>query len=385
MVDTSSLSPWIRPRAAYLHIPFCAHHCGYCDFAVSTGQDHLIDLYVEAITDEMRSLGSPASVDTIFIGGGTPTYLRPAALSRLLTALNQWLPLQADGEFSIEATPESITAETVAVLADHGVNRVSLGVQSFHSHLLRQLDRIHSSNEIGPAIDRIRNRISNVSVDLIFGIPGQTLAEWDDDLSTALSFAPDHVSTYGLTYETGTPLWKLRERGQVLPLSDSDELAMYLHAMDRLPSAGFEQYEISNFAKSNRCCRHNETYWANNAYFGFGVGAARYVNGSRELNRRNTDDYIRRVLAGDDPTFQRERLEPEEAARETVAIQLRRSSGVDRAQFQARTGFDVHAIVGDRTNVLQSEGLIDDDGSAIRLTRRGRCVADSLVVKLAWG
>jgi oxygen-independent coproporphyrinogen-3 oxidase len=260
-----------------------------------------------------------------------------------------------------------------------------LGVQSFHSPLLKRLDRIHSPDEIGPAIDRIRRRIPNISLDLIFGIPGQSLAEWDTDLSTALSFSPDHVSTYGLTYEKGTPLWKHRERGDVQAVSDNDELAMYLHAIDRLQAAGFEQYEISNFAKPGYRCRHNETYWANDAYFGFGVGAARFVMGSRELNRRNTNDYIRRVLSGEDPTLQREKLDLEEAARETVAIQLRRSSGIDRAQFQRRTGFDLEKIVGDRADLLRSEGLIEDDGNAIRLTRRGRCVADSLVVKLAWG
>jgi oxygen-independent coproporphyrinogen-3 oxidase len=385
MANNSSLPSWMWPHSAYLHIPFCAHHCGYCDFAVSTGQDHLIDLYVEAITEEMTRLGSSMPVDTIFIGGGTPTYLRPFVLDRFLTAVNQWLPLEASGEFSIEATPESITTETIAVLCEHGVNRVSLGVQSFHSPLLKRLDRIHSPDEIGPAIDRIRRRIPNISLDLIFGIPGQSLAEWDTDLSTALSFSPDHVSTYGLTYEKGTPLWKHRERGDVQAVSDNDELAMYLHAIDRLQAAGFEQYEISNFAKPGYRCRHNETYWANDAYFGFGVGAARFVMGSRELNRRNTNDYIRRVLSGEDPTLQREKLDLEEAARETVAIQLRRSSGIDRAQFQRRTGFDLEKIVGDRADLLRSEGLIEDDGNAIRLTRRGRCVADSLVVKLAWG
>lgn len=385
MVNASSFSPWLWPRAAYLHIPFCAHHCGYCDFAVSTGQEHLIELYVEAITEEMSRLKKPAHVDTIFIGGGTPTYLRPALLDRFLVAVNHWLPLHPSGEFSIEATPESITEEKIDVLSEHGVNRVSLGVQSFHSHLLNRLDRIHSPAEIGPAMERIRQRIPNVSLDLIFGVPGQTRSEWEADFESAIQFAPNHISTYGLTYEKGTPLWKSRERGAIQPVSDSDELAMYLHAMERLPSIGYEQYEISNFAKPGRRCRHNETYWANDAYFGFGVGAARFVMGSRELNRRNTDDYIRCVLAGEDPTFQREKLDPKEAARETAAIQLRRSDGIDREQFRRRTGFDVEAIVGDRVNIYRTEGLLDDDGRSIRLTVRGRCVADSLVVKLAWG
>ncbi len=273
MRDRSILPPWLWPRAAYLHIPFCAHRCGYCDFAVTAEQDHLIDLYIESIGEELSRLEEPTAVQTIFLGGGTPTYLDPSRLSRLLALVNYWLPLSVDGEFSIEATPESVSADTVAVLADHQVNRVSLGVQSFNPRLLAQLDRIHRADEVAPAFERIRKRIANVSLDLIFGVPSQSPRDWEVDLDTALSLEPDHLSTYGLTYEKGTALWKQRERGQVSSLSEGDELAMYLHAMNRLTEAGFEQYEISNFARPGRRCRHNETYWANEAYFGFGVGS----------------------------------------------------------------------------------------------------------------
>jgi oxygen-independent coproporphyrinogen-3 oxidase len=383
--DRFELPPWLWPRAAYLHVPFCAHHCGYCDFAVTAGQDHLIESYVAAVGEELAGLGDPAPVDTIFLGGGTPTYLPPPVLDRFLTAVNHWLPLRTGGEFSVESTPESITAEGVAVLAGHGVNRVSLGVQSFHANLLPRLDRRHRPEHVGPALDRIRRRVDNVSLDLIFGVPGQTLAEWEADLDAALAFGPDHVSTYGLTYEKGTPLWKQRERGLVVPVAEGDELAMYEAAADRLGAAGFEQYEVSNFARPGRRCRHNETYWANEAYLGFGTGAARYVMGKRELNVRNTADYIRRVLAGESPTFQSEELPPEERARETIAVQLRRSDGVRRTGFHEQTEFDFDALVGARLAWYVAEGLLADDGAAVRLTRRGRCVADGLVVKLVWG
>ena len=385
MPDHSHLPPWVWPRAAYIHVPFCAHHCGYCDFAVSAGQDHLIDLYVEAVGEEVRRLETPAPVDTIFIGGGTPTYLSPEQLDRLLTTLNRWLPLRPGGEVSVEATPESITPEKVAVLADHGVNRVSLGVQTFRPDLLAALDRVHTPDHVGPALDHIRARIDNVSLDLIFGVPGQSVSDWDADLSAALGFAPDHVSTYGLTYEKGTPLWKRRQAGAVVPIPEEAELAMYEQAMDRLAAAGLEQYEVSNFARPGRRCRHNETYWANEAYFGFGVGAARYVEGRRELNRRNTADYVRRVLAGEPATFQSERLPPAEAARETAAVQLRRASGVARARFREQTGFDFDRLTDGRSAGLAAEGLLADDRASVRLTRRGRCVADALVVKLVWG
>lgn len=385
MSDRSHLPAWLWPRAAYLHIPFCAHRCGYCDFAVSTGQEHLIDLYIEAIGDELARLGHPVPVETVFIGGGTPTYLDPGRLQRLLDAVNRWLPLTSGGEFSIEATPESISVDAVSVLSDHGVNRVSLGVQSFRPDLLARLDRIHAADEVPRAVDRIRTRIANVSLDLIFGVPGQSLHDWEFDLAKALALAPYHMSTYGLTYEKGTALWKQRELGNLQAIPESEELSMYVHAMDCLTEAGFEHYEISNFARPHRHCRHNETYWANEAYFGFGVGAARYVDRRRELNRRNTADYIRIVLEGDDPTFQSEVLAPIDCARETIAIQLRRSSGVIRKRFREQTGMDFDELTGDRVHHYQKEGLIVDDGKAVYLTQRGRCLADTLVVKLAWG
>src|SRR5262245_52309367 len=377
--------PWLWPRAAYVHVPFCAQHCGYCDFAVAAGQDYLIDLYLEALGDELARLDGPAAVDTVFIGGGTPTHLSPRQLERLLALVNSQLPLRRDGEFSVEANPDGLTPEKVVVLADHGVNRVSLGVQSFHEEFLSRLDRGHGPEHVQPAVERIRARIGNVSLDLIFAVPGQTPGEWAADLTAALGLEPDHVSTYGLTYEKGTPLWKRRERGEVRAVSEDDELAMYVGAMDRLSAAGFEQYEVSNFARPGRRCRHNETYWANEAYFGFGVGAARFVMGRREVNCRNTEDYIRRVLAGESPTFQTEQLPQGDAARETAAVQLRRAAGVIRSRFREQTGSDFDDLTRGRAGLLVAEGLRQDDGAAVRLTRRGRCVADALVVKLVWG
>jgi oxygen-independent coproporphyrinogen-3 oxidase len=385
MPDRLDRPAWLWPRAAYIHVPFCAYHCGYCDFAVAAGQDHLIDRYVDAIGAELATLETPAPVDTIFLGGGTPTYLPPDQLDRLLTSVNRWLPLRPGGEFSIEGNPESVTDDKVAVLADHGVNRVSLGVQSFRPELLARLDRVHSPAHVGPAIDRIRRRIGNVSLDLIFGVPGQAVADWAADLDAALAFEPDHLSTYGLTYETGTPLWKRRRRGEIMPVPEADELSMYELAMDRLPAAGLEQYEVSNFARVGRRCRHNETYWANEAYFGVGVGAARYVEGRRELNKRNTADYVNTVLAGRSPTFQSECLPPEESARETAAVQLRRVAGIVRRRFHEQTGYAIGDLTAGRTGTFAAGGLLEDDGTAVRLTRRGRCLADTVVVKLVWG
>jgi oxygen-independent coproporphyrinogen-3 oxidase len=370
------------PGAAYIHVPFCAHHCGYCDFAVAAGQDHLRDLYVEALTTEVATLGEPRPVETIFIGGGTPTYLDPRQLERLLTAVNLWLPLIGPAEFSVESTPDSLDDERVDILARHGVNRVSIGSQSFHSHLLRTLERQHRPDDVGRAVRCVRRVIRAISLDLIFGVPGQTLAEWDSDLQQALALAPDHISTYGLTYEKGTRLWKQRLRGDVEPLDEQAELAMYTHAIDTLTSAGFEHYEISNFARPGCRCRHNQVYWANEAYYGFGVGAARYVHGRRELNTRDLQQYMRSVLAGEPATFQSESLNSEDRARETMAIQLRRAEGIDRQSFREQTGTDLDQLAGAAIQRHVELGFLADDGQSVRLTRQGKCVADTLIRNL---
>ncbi len=197
-----------------------------------------------------------------------------------------------------------------------------------------------------------------------------------------MRYGTDHISTYGLTYEKGTPLWKQRFRGEVNPVTEDDELAMYETAIDFLSADGFEHYEISNFARPGRRCRHNERYWANEAYHGFGVGAARYVGGSREMNVRNTTDYIRKVLSGESPTFQSERLEGRERAVETAVIQLRRTDGVGRARFREQTGVDFDPLFGERLAMLISQGLLADTGSSVRLTRRGKFVADGVIENL---
>jgi len=381
-MPSSDPVPWLNPTAAYLHIPFCAHHCGYCDFAVVSGRDHQIDLYVEALGAELATLPRPAPVKTIFFGGGTPTYLSVDQLRRLLTFVREWLPLEADGEFSIESTPESITSEKIDLLAEHGVTRISIGVQTFHEHLLPVLERIHGPEHVAPAVAAARQGGLSVSLDLIFGVPGQTLHHWNCDLHAALSLEPDHLSTYGLTYEKGTPLWKDRERGEIRQVEEMLELDMYLRAIDKLEEAGFEHYEISNFAKPGKRCRHNEVYWANHAYFGFGLGAARYVGGKREVNTRNLGEYLRRALAGEPATFQSEELGPEERARETAVVQLRRGDGINRQEFHQQTGFNLVELYGDKLIHWIENDIVQDDGERVRLTRKGKCLADSLAVAM---
>ena len=377
---------WLQPRTAYVHVPFCAHHCGYCDFAVTAGKDHLIELYLDALEMELSGLGEPKPVESLFLGGGTPTHLAPKQLERLLTVMRKWFAFtRPDAEFTSESNPDSLDADRVAVLADHGVNRISIGVQSFRPHVLAALDRRHGVAHVPRAVELVRRRIPAVSFDLIFAAPGQTPAEWAADLDDALRYDPDHVSTYGLTFEKGTPLWKDRERGNVLAVPEDAELAMYEHAIDRLTGGGFEHYEISNFARPGRRSVHNQRYWANEAYWGFGVGAARYVAGRREVNVRDTQLYIRRVLAGESPTQQSEELPPRERAVETMATQLRRSDGIARDCFRDQTGYELDNIAGGRLAGLVAAGLLSDDGLSVRLTARGKCVADGVIAELMKG
>ena len=375
-------TPWIDPETAYIHVPFCAHHCGYCDFAVTVGQDHQIELYLEALAVELASLAQPYPVQTLFIGGGTPTHLSAAQLDGLLALLQRWLPWPRGNEASIEATPESLSVEKCAVLAARGITRVSLGVQSFDTRTLAALDRRHRSDQIGVALCYIRDAGLTASLDLIYAAPGSTLADWQADVAQALKFEPEHLSAYGLTYEKGTPLWKQRQRGAVRVVPELEELAMYEWTLDALAAHGYEHYEVSNFAKPGHRCGHNERYWANEAYHGYGTGAARYVGSSRELNVRNTADYIRRTLGGESPTFQREILSPHERALETAAVQLRRGRGIEFHPFEQQTGYSAVELFRLAMPVLLGEALVHRSDTGLSLTRKGYCVADGVVEHL---
>lgn len=371
--------PWLHPTAAYVHIPFCAHHCGYCDFAVAVGQDDRIGAYLDALETELSGLQAPHEVRTLFFGGGTPTYLPHEPLERLLRLVQRWLPLAPGHEFSVEANPSYLDAAKIDLLHAFGVNRLSLGVQSFQPGLLTVLERDHRPKDVPRVLEFIRPRIANVSLDLIFGAPGQSAAQWRDDLERALALAPQHIATYGLTYEKGTRLWKQRERGEVIALDEDAEYDFYLTAMDVLERAGFEHYEISNFARPAFRCRHNQVYWANHAYLGFGVGAARYVNGVRELNTRDLRTYLKRLQASESPTFQSECLPPRDRAFETIAVQLRRADGIERQGFEEQTSFTLEELVEPKMRELVEQGLLSDDGQSVKLTRRGKCVADAIV------
>ena len=366
------------PRAAYIHVPFCARRCGYCNFTVIAGRDDLIDRYLEAIELELAALGQPREIDTLFLGGGTPTHLAVDQLRRLLASVSRWFPLAAGAEASVEANPADLDAGKAALLAEHGITRISLGAQSFYPDKLRLLERDHDPDDIRRSFALARSHFASVSLDLIFGAPGETLASWLADLDAALALAPDHISTYGLTYERGTTFWGRRSKGHLVQLDESLERSMFEAAIDRLSSAGFEHYEVSNFAQPGRRCRHNEVYWAGKSYYAAGPGAARYVDGRREVNHKSPTTWLKRVLAGDSPVAEEETLSPEDRAREMLVLGLRRIAGIDRRDFAARTGFEIDELVGRELQRYLDLGLLIADGSRIRLTRDGLFVSDAI-------
>jgi oxygen-independent coproporphyrinogen-3 oxidase len=381
LIPVDGEPPWQWPRAAYVHIPFCAHKCGYCDFASLAGMDHLTNRYLAALEREIETaLGGPQEVDTIFVGGGTPTRLDVTQLERLTRMISRWLVPAHSAEWTVEANPGTLDADKSDVLAAAGVNRISLGAQSFRPESLQVLERHHGRDEVERAVEIVRPRFPRWSLDLIFGVPGSSLADWERDLDVAIGLEPSHLSCYGLVFEKGTPLWKQRERGEVRPLDEELERSMYETTIRRLSDFGLRMYEISNFARSGHESRHNLVYWANEAYFGFGVGAAQYVRGVRSVNTRELPAYLRRVESGEPATGPSEELTAEERARETAVLMLRRSEiGLSRDDFRRRTGFDVDGLARPAIERYAGMGYLDDDGDRLRLSHEGVFVADRVM------
>jgi len=374
MNDRSSLSP----RSAYVHVPFCQHRCGYCNFTLVTGRDDLIDSYLEAVERELAAIESPSEVDTLYFGGGTPTHLTAAPLDRLLTSTTRTFPLATGAELSVEANPADLDRERMAVLHRHGVTRISLGAQSFDDAKLRLLERDHTASDIQAAVELAREAGLEVALDLIFAAPDEALSAWQSDLEAAVALEPEHISTYGLTFERGTAFWSRREKRDLTEVDEEVQRDMYLAAIDRLGEAGYEHYEVSNFARQGRRSRHNQVYWSGLSYHAVGPGASRFVAGRRETNHRSTTTYIRRVLAGESPVAESEQLAPADAARERLVFALRRLEGIDTREFAAETGWEVERLVGSRLESHVAAGRLSREGNRLRLTREGLLVSDAI-------
>ncbi|MCA9137138.1 MAG: radical SAM family heme chaperone HemW [Planctomycetales bacterium] len=370
------------PRSAYVHVPFCRHRCGYCNFSVIADRDDLIRRFLIAIDTELQFIGRHAQtippLDTLFVGGGTPTHLPTDSLERFLSILCNRVDLQPDAEWSMEANPEDITDEKLALLADYGVNRLSLGIQSFNDRKLRTLDRSHSGEYAEATIRRAAQVIPNVSIDLIFAAPGESPADWHRDIRTAASLPIKHVSTYALTFEKGTSFWSRRNRGTLTTVDESDELAMYDDARNVFSEAGLAHYEISNFARSGFRCRHNLCYWSGDGWYAAGPGAAAFVDGQRVVNHRSTTTYLKRIENGESPIAESEKISDEQAARESAAFGVRLIDGIDLALLAGRTGIPIESLCAVELDQLLEQGLIERVEHRIKLTDRGIHFADTV-------
>jgi len=372
---------WPTPRSAYIHVPFCRHRCGYCNFSVVAGRDDLAVPFLDALQAELAQLGRPRPVDTLFIGGGTPTHLAPEQLDRLFDLLDHWLPVEPGGEVSAEANPEDITPAMISHLHRRGVNRVSLGVQSFSTAKLQHLQRGHDRRIARTAIELAADLIGNVSIDLIFAAPGETPAAWREDLREAVALPIAHLSTYALTYEKGTQFWSRRLRGDLASTSEDDELQMYQDARKMAAAAGLEQYEISNFAQPGSRCRHNLAYWQGRGWYAFGPGAARFIDGRREVNHRSPTTYIRRMLAGQSPIAESEPISRVQWACERAAFGVRMIDGVDLAEIHRETCVDIAELRRDAITRCLTQGWLTITGPRHQLTESGILMADSVAAE----
>jgi oxygen-independent coproporphyrinogen-3 oxidase len=373
----------------YVHIPFCVRKCAYCDFNSFSGYtDDSIARYVAALTQEIIHSDSPiiggrGAIDSIFFGGGTPTAIPATDEAALLRAILETLPVTPDAEITTEANPGTMDVAHLEVLRAAGFNRISFGVQSFDAGLLKTLDRIHSAAEAKNAVAAARAAgFENVSIDLMFGLPRQTLTQWQNTLDQALALHTDHLSLYSLIVEPGTGFYTLQQKGR-LPLPDEDLGAeMYQMAIDAARSAGFRQYEISNFARPGRDCRHNLHYWRNEPYYGLGCGAVSYLDGARRMNLKPPTKYAETVETGGDLTESVETLTREETMAETMMLGLRLiHEGVDCRAFAARFGADPRDLYTREIAKYTSRGLLETVGDYLRLTPCGVFLANDVMAE----
>lgn len=356
----------------YVHIPFCAHRCDYCDFATWTDRAHLIDEYVDACVtdlDRRRASGDLATADTVFFGGGTPSMVPAASLARILDAM----PRADDAEVTIECNPDSTNVDELTVLAAAGVNRVSFGVQSMRTHVLATLGRTHDPDNVVRAVDAARAAgIERVNLDLIYGTPGETIDDWTATVQGALALAPEHVSAYALTVEAGTPLGRDVADGRKRAPDDDDQADKYVIVDDLLAAGGYEWYEISNWAKPGEECRHNLIYWQGGDYLAVGCAAHGKTGDRRWWNVRTPERYIAAVEEGRMAVAADEELDADGRRAEGIALALRLRWGIPP------DGLDADAVAE-----LVGVGLLEAiDGDRIALTRSGRLLANEVTIRL---
>lgn len=370
-----------RVAGIYIHVPFCQGRCIYCDFYSTTEGEEWKSRYVDALLAELRMRRDElplARVHSIYIGGGTPSQLPARALAAILNEVCRLFPVDSDAEVTVEANPDDVTPEWLAALSHTPVNRLSMGVQSFDDALLRLIRRRHTAQQAVCAVEQAAlHGISNVSIDLIYGLPTQTMEQWQADVCQALALDVQHLSAYSLSYEEGTPLWRMLEQGRIEEADEELSLCMYEHLIDSTRAAGFTHYEISNFCRPGRHSQHNSAYWHGVPYLGFGPGAHSYDGmRTRRWNLSDLKGYVQ--AAGSMPPHQSEVLTDDELYDETVMTRLRTSEGLSLDLLTA--AYRAYCMAQAEPHLRA--GRLEQAGSTIRLTRQGIFTSNDIISDL---
>ncbi len=370
----------------YIHIPFCLSKCAYCSFVSFPGKEYLFDRYTRAIEKELKLISQKFTsdrLDTIFFGGGTPSLLPLENISDILKTCRDFFLIDKAAEISMEVNPKSVDFQKLLILKDLGINRLSVGVQSFINDELQFLGRLHTAQQAWETVESAKKSgYKNVSIDLMFGLPGQTSNHWRWSLQTAIDLLPEHLSLYQLTLEEGTELQVRIKRGDATLPEENEILAMDRVTAELCSTAGFSHYEISNFSQPGFSCRHNINYWKNKEYYAVGAGAVRYLAGERVRNVEDPEKYCGMMEQGETAVFESEKLSNEASFRETVVMGLRMTEGVSVKELFDRYGIDLREYYGKTLEKLITSMLLDMDTFRLRLTPRGRAVANRVMADL---
>ena len=367
----------------YVHIPFCRSRCIYCGF-YSTTRLGLRARYIDVLCREMelRKDYLHGTFATVYIGGGTPSQLGVPLLRRLLDHIYKVYTVESDAEVTVECNPDDVTPALASELASMPVNRVSMGVQTFSDERLRFLHRRHTAAQAAAAVENLRHAgITNISIDLMFGFPGQTMTQWQADIRRALELAPEHISAYSLMYEDGTPLKRMLDNRDIEPVDDGLSLAMYDALADTLAAAGYEHYEISNFARPGYRSRHNSSYWQQEPYIGLGAAAHSFDMRSRQWNTASLTAYTAAIEQGHIP-MEREVLDARTTYNDIITTALRTADGLNTDSLAANLGRQYATYLLDGAEPYIARGLMQRLGAYLRLTRRGIYISDTIMSDL---
>lgn len=373
-----------NPAGVYVHVPFCVKKCRYCDFC-SIADLSLAADYLDAVALEIdRGAGGGIPVDTVYVGGGTPSLLKPAGVGHILERVSAAFAVAADAEVTIEVNPGTVGGDDFKAYADAGVNRLSIGVQSFRDSALSFLGRMHSAADAVSALEGGRAAgFRNLGIDLIYALPGQSGQQWAEDLDTALSFAPEHISCYMLTIEPGTPLSVDVARGTVSPLDEAAAGRMFRQTRRSLQNAGYVHYEISNFARTaDVIARHNRKYWAGAPYYGFGPSAHSFSPPLRRWNVTDVARYVNAIATGGSVVAGEERLTRSQEMMEAVMLGLRQIAGIDIARFESVFDIDFMKRFGPVIDTPHMRALLAVADGRCALTEDGMVVMDAVVERL---